>query len=348
MKSVRQRKRKIAGEIVSSLLVFAFVSGQTAQCDPTTSPPEAKETSQETNPDTSAPQQGGVSKSQTGSEEVSDREAQRNEQIGKATEHFQTAHKYVKRGDLNLAEVEMQEAIAAAPQIKAFHRDYCLVALAKFEPALAAAEFMLATGLGDPIPYSEQEKQDLDKKAAKLHYAKGISYGYKSRWIPAAAEMEKALEYTPQNATIKRSLAFAYGNEGRFDLAEKAYQDSFGQSPEDAFSHADFAFLLNEHGKQQSAFDQLAKAVELQPQSAALRVDLAWLCEKDGKFQQAGDELKEAIKLSPGHAVLWSHLGRVLEHEGDSAAAKAAYTKAVALDPNQDQAQEGLKKLAGK
>jgi len=368
-KATKKPPERFKKAIVSSFLVLTFMSGQTAYSKPTMSLPEAQGTSQATEPDAAQgtsqatepdaaqstkedtkdekvePQKGAVSKNQAPQE---DREALQNDRIGKATDHFQIAHKYMNRGDFTLAEVEMQEAIANAPQVKAFHRDYCLIALAKFQPALATAEFMLATGLGDPIPYSEQEKKDLDKNAATLHYNKGINYGRKSRWIQAVAELQKALEYNPNNTNIKRSLAFALGSEGRFDLAEKTYEQTFGQMPDDAFAHADFAFLLSEHGQKQSAFDQLAKAVELQPQSAALRVDLAWLSENKGDYKKASQEIKEAIKLSPGHAALWSHLGRILEHEGDVPEAKAAYTKAVALDPDQDQARESLKKLAGK
>ena len=345
MKSViRTKCRLAAGGIVSSLLMFSLLSSQLVDSKPTEPTPESTATGEEKAP----PQQGAVSKTGTAPEEITDVEALRNEQISKATEHFDTAHSYVKHGDFNLAAIEMQEAIAAAPQVKAYHRDYCLIALAKLQPALATAEFMLATGLGDPIPYTEKEKRDLDQNAATLHYNKGIGYGRKSKWTQAVEELQKAITYAPDSAKFRHSLAFALGSEGRFDLAEKTYQQSLGLLPEDAFAHADFAFLLSDKGQKQSAYDQLAQAVALQPQSPALRVDLAWLAENKGDFKKASEEIKEAIKLSPGHAALWSHLGRVLEHEGDITEAKAAYTKAVALDPEQDQAQESLKKLTGK
>jgi Tfp pilus assembly protein PilF len=264
----------------------------------------------------------------------------------RAAGHIGLEHRYFSRCDFDLAEVEMQEAIACLPESKSIHRDYCLLALAKMNPSKAMAEFMLATGLGEAVPYTDQEKDAIDARAAKLHYRKALSYGKSGRWPATVFELQLAANYAPDNANIKRSLAFAYANDNKFDLAETTYQETFEMTPQDAFSHADFAFMLAQEGKQNSAFDQIAKAVQLQPKVAALHIDLAWFAENKGDLNKAYHEVREAINLSPNHAGLWAHLGHVSEKQGDDNAAKDAYNKALKLDPDNFDAKTALAKLA--
>jgi Flp pilus assembly protein TadD len=261
-----------------------------------------------------------------------------------AWSHFDLAHHYQSRLDFELADTEFEQSVLSMPTVKIVHRDYCLLSLARLNLAKAIAEFMLATGLGEPVPYTPFEKDELDARAAKLHYRKALSYGRSNRWAPAIIELKWALSYAPKNPAIKRSLAFAYANAGKFEDAEQQYADSFAADPGDAYAHADFAFLLSEEGKGSKAVNQLSKAVELEPQVAALHIDLAWISEKNGDLERASKELQEAVKLSPKHAVLWAHLGRLLGELGKAADAKQAYSKAFTLDPQLAEAKEGLSK----
>jgi Flp pilus assembly protein TadD len=264
----------------------------------------------------------------------------------KAVEHLFLAHKYATRLDFDLAEIEMKEAISFDPELRVIHRDYCLLAIAKGNPGLALAEFMLATGLGDPIPYTETENKLLNLKAAKLHYTKAISYARDKRWPAAISELELAGKYAPLNPSIKHSLAFAYASAGQFNLAEQNYKETFELAPADGFTHADYAYLLSQEGKKDNAVDQMAKAVALQPDSAALHVDLAWFAENKGDIAKASNELSAAIKLSPEHAGLWAHLGRLLEKQDKPEEAKKAYQKALVLDPSEQDAQTALSRLS--
>jgi Flp pilus assembly protein TadD len=273
-------------------------------------------------------------------------EEARKERELKAVEHLFLSHKYALRWDLDLAEVELQEAINLMPDLRVVHRDYCLLAIAKGELGLAVAEFMLATGIGDPIPYTEAESSLLNLRAAKLHYRKAISYANEKRWPSAISELDLADQYAPFNPNIKRSLAFAYASAGQFDKAEQSYKDTFELAPSDGFSRADFAFLLSEEGKKDNAVDQMAKAVKLQPESPALHVDLAWFAENKGDIKKASAEIQDAVRLSPDHAGLWTHLGRLLEKLDKTAEAKQAYQKAIAIDPLQPDAKTALSRLS--
>ncbi len=259
-----------------------------------------------------------------------------------ALDHFDLARFYLSQFDFKMSELELEAAIMYMPLMKAAHRDYCVVSLMRGHPMRALAELMMVIGMGEPIPLTEGEKVELKARGAKLHYRKALEYGKKDKWDNAIAELKWALDFTPTNAAIKRSLAFALASKGEFDLAEDTYKDSLAADPDDPYAHADFAYLLSDKGEPNQAFSQLAQAVKLAPQAAALHVDLAWMAETKGDFKLASDELQKAIKLSPTHAGLWAHLGRVDERKGDVDGAIAAYNRALNVDPGQFEAKRRL------
>ena len=259
-----------------------------------------------------------------------------------ALDHFDLARFYLSQFDFKMSELELEAAIMYMPLMKAAHRDYCVVSLMRGHPMRAMAELMMVIGMGEPIPLTDGEKVELKARGAKLHYRKALEYGRKDKWDNAIAELKWALDFTPTNAAIKRSLAFALASKGEFDLAEDTYKDSLAADPEDPYAHADFAYLLSDKGEPNEAFSQLAQAVKLAPQAAALHVDLAWMAETKGDFKLASDELQKAIKISPTHAGLWAHLGRVDERKGDVDGAIAAYNRALNVDPGQFEAKRRL------
>lgn len=259
-----------------------------------------------------------------------------------ALDHFELARFYFSQFDLKMSELELEAAIMYMPLMKAAHRDYCVVSLLTGHPLRSLAELMMVFGLGEPVPLNESEKIELKAKGAKLHYRKALEYGKKEKWDNAIAELQWALDFTPSNAAIKRSLAFALASKGEFDMAEETYRDSLAADPSDPYAHADFAYLLSDKGERTKAFSQLAQAVKLAPDAAALHVDLAWMAESDGNFALASAELEQAIKISPKHAGLWAHLGRVDERKGDVDGAIAAYNRALNVDPGQFEAKRRL------
>lgn len=259
-----------------------------------------------------------------------------------ALDHFDLARFYFGQLDFKMCELELEAAIMYMPTMKAAHRDYCVVSLLTGHPLRSVAELMMVAGLGEPVPLTEPEKVELKAKGAKLHYRKALEYGKKEKWDNSIAELQWALDFTPTNAAIKRSLAFALASKGEFDMAEETYKDSLAADPGDPYAHADFAYLLSDKGDQNKAFSQLAQAVQLAPQAAALHVDLAWMAETKGDFKLASDELEKAIKISPTHAGLWAHLGRVDERKGDVDGAIAAYNRALNVDPGQFEAKRRL------
>lgn len=260
----------------------------------------------------------------------------------KALDHFELSRFYFSQFDLKMSELELEAAIMYMPLMKAAHRDYCIVSLLTGHPLRSLAEMMMVFGMGEPVPLTEPEKVELKARGAKLHYRKALEYGKKEKWDNAIAELQWALDFTPTNSAIKRSLAFALASKGEFDMAEDTYKDSLAEDPSDPYAHADYAYLLSDKGDPNQAFSQLAQAVKLAPDAAALHVDLAWMAETKGDFKLASSELERAIKISPTHAGLWAHLGRVEERKGDVGGAIAAYNRALNVDPGQFEAKRRL------
>lgn len=259
-----------------------------------------------------------------------------------ALDHFDLSKFYFGQFDFKMCELELEAAIMYMPAMKVAHRDYCVVSLLTGHPLRSLAELMMVIGVGEPVPLTDAEKVELKARGAKLHYRKALEYGKKDKWDNAIAELQWALDFTPTNTAIKRSLAFALARKGEFDMAEETYKESLAAEPDDPYAHADFAYLLSDKGDQSKAFSQLAQAVKLAPQAAALHVDLAWMAETKGDFKLASDELEKAIKISPAHAGLWAHLGRVDERKGDVDGAIAAYNRALNVDPGQFEAKRRL------
>jgi Tfp pilus assembly protein PilF len=267
------------------------------------------------------------------------------QQQARATQHYDLARNYFGKWDLDMAEVEFDETVMLYPDFRVAHRDLCLLSLAKLNLGRSLAEFMMVTGLTEPIPYTEQEQFALNDRAMKAHYNKAIAWGKKDNWTEAITELLWAQNYAPGNPMVHHSLAFAYASSGDFARAEDEYKAVFKDAPQDGMAHADFANMLVDRGNSARAEDEMRRAVALAPNAAALHVDLGWLAESRKDLPTAENEFKEAVKLSPKHAGLWTHLGRIEEHLGEGADAQKSYEQALQLDAQCEEARDSLDRL---
>jgi len=263
-----------------------------------------------------------------------------------AVQHFEASKHYLKKWDTEMAELELRAAVMYMPSLKIAHRDYCLVAIMRGKPLRALAEFMMVIGLGEPVPFTEQQQQELRVENSQAHYKRGLESATKGKWDEAITELLWSRTYMPKDLAIHRSLAFAYASKGDFKMAEQYYQSTFQIDPNDAFAHADFANLLANKGHKEQAMAEMAKAVKADPDSTALHVDLGWLAESKGDFQKAEDEFRAALKRSPQYSALWYHLGQLLEKRGKTDEASAAYKTAIEKDSKNADARTALALLA--
>lgn len=288
-------------------------------------------------------QEETVSQSAEATEETT---AQSKEQLLKAAaQHWELSKRYFGRGDLDMCETELDLAILNCNDLQIAHRDLCILSLFRFNLPRAAAEFMVTTGICEPIPLTASEAQALIKSAMIKHYKKGLAYARKKDWTEVAWELQLAAHLAPNDYAVQHSLAFAYANLGDFNRAVEHYKTTFELAPNDGSSRADLAYFLAENGKTEEAFKQMEEAVETTPQAACYHVDLSWMAQARGDLETATKEMKTAVDLAPKQAGLWAHLGEVLEKKGDSTEAVDAYNHALGLDPMLTMAKERLSKL---
>lgn len=261
-----------------------------------------------------------------------------------ASEHYFLGAHYFGKWELNLAEIEFDQAVRFQPDLRVAHRDLCLVSLAKLNLPRSLAEFMMVTGLGDPVAYNDKEIADLNTKAKNLHYNKALEWANRQNYGESVSELQWAQKYAPQDPSVHHSLAYAYAAQGDFANAEAEYARTFAANPKDGSAHADYADLLAKKGELGQAQSEMAKAVKLAPSAAAYHVDLGWIAESQNDLPTATTEFEQAVKLSPKHAGLWQHFGRLLEKEGKLADAEQAYQKALSIDPKSE-AQQDLQRL---
>ncbi|HEY9793443.1 MAG TPA: tetratricopeptide repeat protein [Candidatus Obscuribacterales bacterium] len=271
--------------------------------------------------------------------------AQQAQQQAKATQHYDLAKNYFGKWDLDMAEIEFDETVMLYPDFRVAHRDLCLLSLAKLNFGRSVAEFMMVTGLTEPIPYTPAETAALNDRAMKAHYNKALAWGKKDNWPEAITELLWSQNYSPADAMVHHSLAFAYASSGDFARAEDEYKTVFKDAPQDGMAHADFANMLVDRGNPALAEDEMKRAVALAPNAAALHVDLGWLAESHKDLTTAENEFREAVKLSPKHAGLWTHLARIEEHQGQVSDAQKSYEQALQLDSQNVEARDSLDRL---
>lgn len=264
-----------------------------------------------------------------------------------AIDHMQCARFYMSQWDTALAEVELRAAIMYMPDMRAAHRDYCLVAILRGKPLRAIAEFMMVVGLGEAIPLTESQQKELREEASGLHYNKGLEYAKKDDWQEAISELLWSEKYTPLDPAVHRSLAFSYASNNEFDRAEQYYNFALSLNPDDAMALADYAAVLSENGNADKAMQKMARAVNLKPNTVALHVDLGWIAESKGDYKTAAKEFQYAVSKNPKHPVLWAHLGKSLNRLGKIGDAKKAYENALKIDPGYTEAKDELKSIKG-
>jgi tetratricopeptide (TPR) repeat protein len=253
-----------------------------------------------------------------------------------AVRHYYLGHFYQDKWDLNLATTEYDQAISYSSDLKIAHRDLCWVSILSGNLPRAVAEFMMVVGLGEPVPYSDAEKTDLNHRALALHYKKGLEYARAFDWKNSQNELNWALTYDANDWAVHRSLAFVYASQGNYKEAEEEYQEALTLRPADPSStHADLAFVLFDAGEKQAAQEELIEAVKSSPNAVAYHVDLGFVAETRGDYVTAVSELRKALELKPKHAGLWTRLGRLLERQGKATEAEAAYNMAINIDPTE-------------
>ena len=131
-------------------------------------------------------------------------------------------------------------------------------------------------------------------------------------WSRAEADMKKALELAPEEATVLNYLGYSWVERGE-NLDE--------------------------------AFELIEKAVSLEPSSGANIDSLGWAHYQRGNYDEAVGHLEQAASLAPDDPTITDHLGDVYWRLGRLIEAKYQWSRVLELEPDSElilQVQEKL------
>lgn len=145
------------------------------------------------------------------------------------------------------------------------------------------------------------------------HYARGICYERLKQWDKAEADLQKALELNPKQASVMNYLGYSWVDQNM---------------------HLD------------EAMDLIREAVRSEPNNGYYVDSLGWAHYRLGNYDRAVEHLEKAVDLRPEDPVLNDHLGDAYWQVGRKREARFQWSNALSLDPEPEDKEEILKKLA--
>jgi len=145
-------------------------------------------------------------------------------------------------------------------------------------------------------------------------FMRGAARERLSNWEGAEADLSRALELSPDNATVLNYLGYSWVDRG----------------------------IRLEEG-----FDLIRRAVALEPRSGHIIDSLGWAHYKLGQYDEAVDYLERAVELLPGDPVLNDHLGDAYWQVGRKKEAGFQWRRALKLDPSAEDREKIEAKLMG-
>lgn len=137
----------------------------------------------------------------------------------------------------------------------------------------------------------------------RVVFSRGAARERQGNWAEAEADLLRALELQPENATILNYLGYSWIDRGE-NLEE--------------------------------GFNLIRRAVILDPLSGHIIDSLGWAHYKLGQYEDAVDFLERAVELMPGDPILNDHLGDAYWRAGRRLEASFQWERALSLDPPEE------------
>jgi tetratricopeptide (TPR) repeat protein len=135
----------------------------------------------------------------------------------------------------------------------------------------------------------------------RLYFSRGAARERLGRWPEAQADLQRALELSPDQPDVLNYLGYMWVDRG-------------------------------EH--LQEGLTMIRRAAELKPMSGAIIDSLGWAYFRLGDYAQALEWLEAAVRLEPADATLNDHLGDVYWRLGRRIEARFQWQRAMTLDPD--------------
>lgn len=153
---------------------------------------------------------------------------------------------------------------------------------------------------------------DPNRSAWRLFLSRGASLIEMDEWERAEADLRRAVDLAPDEATTLNYLGYSWAERGE-NLDE--------------------------------AFELIEKAVAIEPGSGAIIDSLGWAHYQRGNYDIAVSHLEQAASLEPGDTTITDHLGDVYWRLGRRLEARYQWQRVLELEPELDLAETVRQKI---
>ena len=136
-----------------------------------------------------------------------------------------------------------------------------------------------------------------------LFFARGVANERTQRWEAAEADFKKALELSPDQASVLNYLAYSWVEQGK---------------------------------KLPEAQQMIERAVAMKPDDGYIVDSLGWVFYRQGRFTEAVSTLERAVLLKPEDPIINDHLGDAYWQIGRRIEARFQWRHALGLKPEQE------------
>ncbi|AJE15687.1 tetratricopeptide repeat protein [Stutzerimonas balearica] len=210
-----------------------------------------------------------------------------------------------ERGNLQLAEMALNEVLAATPDdiealaelglLRLEQRD-----LGQARTALERALTLDQQRLGKALGAGALQPGELSVDRAspvRLYNAMGVLADLGSSFAEAEGYYRLALQIDPRSPLVNNSQAYSYYLAGQWDAAERLYRRAIDLSPGYSPLLRNFGLLLARSGR----YEEAIAVFERGGSRAQASNDVGYICLVEGRLDQAEQFFRSALELSPSH-----------------------------------------------
>ncbi len=208
--------------------------------------------------------------------------------------------------------------------------------------------------LGDAKGAREQLEKALALGAAEPQVRFKLASVLRTLGETQLAQEQLRLYQQEEKAKADRTLAASKSAQAAKEMeggnpakAADLYRDALAAYPKDAALAYKLALALDGAGKTEEEQTVLEQAVQLDPDFALAQNQLGYLASRGGDTASAEEHFRQAVRASPEYTLAWISLAATLGMESRFPEAQEAVASALRLDPNNAEAQQLRKDLAG-
>lgn len=232
---------------------------------------------------------------------------------------FEYARALLRKGDVDAAKVQLQEAIKLRP-------DY-------IPPKLAMTQIYLTKGDFANASQTANQILQIDPNNIPAKLLRSSAMIGKKEYIQARQELNALLEQHPALTDAQFQLGMVNFNEGKFKEAETTFRKLYQSAPQDPRGLMGTIQAMVSQKQTPQAMQLIKTELQKNPDRQDLHLALAGTAYQAGDYELAVSEYKNLMEKFPKDMSLSLRLGEVYRKKGDMESAISTIQKAQTTDP---------------